>query len=443
MYKKIVVLFLLLSMSLSLAGCSFNFSEWYFANIHANVPEEEWTEKIPAHRVDGGKTKQAEIDAKAKEALNTYFEEKYGAWIKINKMHILVDFDVETEGSILPLEIKHTPVFSGLVIAECEYKDQTFIAYVDTNQDEMRCYDNYQKEEIKQAVKDYFQSLDDTNPVILDVETKSRNGINLHYGFDNVFDLTYMMHERYDGDMAAFLDTDGFEGSLVVECCYVTENGLETRSEALEQFSGNNVKIYCFKNQDGLSKYDNSNLGIDYFWPYVSGYGMSDEVFYNSNHRHETPTLYIEPTLLEAGDLYWYSPYLSKNFIERDVSEHNIYAEDHLYNWVPEIKESVVEETDEQTINRVEVYNVAKMVTPIYTYPSEDITVFYPINKIEGYSSSKVYKLCCYSWYDNAGKIEVSYKTEDLTIIGDYIVLKGYDARHFWFIVEVTNPIIN
>ena len=91
------------------------------------------------------------------------------------------------------------------------------------------------------------------------------------------------------------------------------------------------------------------------------------------------------------------------------------------------IKESVVEETGDQTINRVEVYNVAKMVTSIYTYPSEDITAFYPIDKIEGYSSSKVYKLCCYSWYDNAEKVELVYKTDDLTISAFNKVYKNYN----------------
>ena len=87
MYKKILSIFIIVIMAISLSGCeNFSFSEMYFANIHANVPEEEWTEKIPAHRVQGGKELQKQIADKAKEEFNKYFESKYGAWVKTLKL---------------------------------------------------------------------------------------------------------------------------------------------------------------------------------------------------------------------------------------------------------------------------------------------------------------------------------------------------------------------
>lgn len=443
MYKRIITVLVLIFFTISLTACSnFNFTEIYFSHIHSTVPEEEWTDTIPAHRVQGGKELHQEIETKAKDALNAYFEEKYGSWIKIDKLHVLVDFDVETEGSILPVEIKHTPVFSGIVIAECDYKDSKFTAYVDTNVANMKCYDNYQGDEILQAVKDYFKHLDDTSPVIIDATIQPRNGMQgLYRGFENKFDLSNMTHAYFNGDMSDFLAANGFEGGLTAQCCYVSQNGLETASEAPEAFRGNYVSIYCFDNKEMLEHFDYSNRDITHYWPYLSGVAISDKAFLHKNQHSNDILSYIEPSLQQYGDLLCASPYSSTSlFNEIDTSSYDIYVKDNMHRWVQEVKESVVEETGEETIHRVEIYNVAQRVTSTYTHPQNGSIVFLEIDKIDGYDSSKVYKLCKYSRYEGEDKTDESFATDDLQIIGDYVVVPGSNAYQVWFIVEVNNP---
>ena len=440
MYKKILSIFIIVIVAISLSGCeNFSFSEIYFANIHANVPEEEWTEKIPAHRVQGGKELQQQIADKAKEEFNKYFESKYGAWVKISEMHVLVDFEVETQGSILPIEIKHTPIFSGIVIAECEYKDKKFTVYVDTQNVNPRCYDNFQGDIIIQGLKDYCGTFDDVKPVIVDASIQPRNGmINLYRGFSNLFDLSNMTRVYYDGDMESFLGADGFEGGMTAQCCFVSENGLERGSEVSRIFTDNHVQMYSFKTMEMLEHYDYSTLSIEYYWPYLSGAAITDAVF-NDNLRGE-PVLYMEPTIEKGNGFYWALPFLNGSFeYDADIEWYQK-GMTNLTDWVPEIQKHMTEVKDGKQHNWVKTYNVAKLVTDVYDFPDDYFVSFLQTSSIEGYSSDKQYALCTFDRFDSLEGETTSKKTKELTIVGDYVVVRGNLVDGVWFIVEVTNP---
>lgn len=111
-----------------------------------------------------------------------------------------------------------------------------------------------------------------------------------------------------------------------------------------------------------------------------------------------------------------------------------------LTDWVPEIQKAMTEVKDGKQHNWVETYNVAKLVTDVYDFPDDYFVSFLPISSIEGYSSDKQYVLCTFDRFDSLEGETTSKKTKELTIVGDYVVVRGNLVDGVWFIVEVTNP---
>lgn len=102
----------------------------------------------------------------------------------------------------LPAYEYYAPVYNGQVVVICELNGREFTGYVDVNS--LVCYDNYQRDEIEDAIDVYIRSVVGSEPVDFDITIDSPVSV-LSAAADDL-DISGFVHTKYEGDILAFFE---------------------------------------------------------------------------------------------------------------------------------------------------------------------------------------------------------------------------------------------
>ena len=287
--KKVLAIILCMVLVLSLAACG--------SKDTTNVKNPETVVDLKNESSNAPEYDEKEIISIAK----AYIEEKYGFEPKVLNTKNMTVTEVFKKTTIRsPQDIRTEIIPSNDILVEMEYENKQFTTVVANEFGDGRCFDNYQQEDIEDALIGYFDN---------NIEYNAE--IDVSYGymhFEPTLERTYMVNKKFENPDSLFevlKDNGRYTSTNVLVKINEEENvlydiatlNLTRFSEELTEYNGH-YNLINFRNKEDFDKISYKNVFYDGFSDYVTlGLYASESVRgYTTNPEYE------DYTLIDAGD---------------------------------------------------------------------------------------------------------------------------------------------